>query len=218
VEIPDRQQPSEPGQRGPSSFEHKFARTAAPNSPVQSASGQSPAAHPAGGMRFVRSLARDLVFCVVISFFFILFLYQPVKVEGGSMEPGLEDQEHIFINKLVYRVGSIERGDIVVFRYPRDPRKSFIKRVIGLPGDHIRITLGHVYLNGSQEDEPYVPSEYLDSRSYTEITVPDDSYFVLGDHRSMSNDSRDFGPVGRGNIYGKAVFGYWPMEKVGVVK
>ena len=81
-------------------------------------------------LRTLRSWARDLFFCVLVSFFIILFVYQPVRVEGGSMEPGLEDQERIFINKLVYRLESIERGDIVVFRYPRDTGKSFIKRVI----------------------------------------------------------------------------------------
>lgn len=169
-------------------------------------------------MGVLRSWARDLFVCLALSFFFILFLYQPVKVEGGSMEPGLEDQERIFINKLVYRIGTIERGDIVVFRYPRDPRKSFIKRVIGLPGDHLRITYGHVFVNGKQVEELYVPPEFLDTRTYGEIEVPQDYYYVLGDHRSMSNDSREFGPVLRGNIYGKAVFGYWPVEKLGVVR
>ena len=160
---------------------------------------------------------RDLIICGFISLFIILFVYQPVKVEGGSMEPGLEDQERIFINKLVYRFEGIERGDIIVFRYPRDTHKSFIKRVIGLPGDRIRISYGHVYVNDQQIPEPYVPSEYLDARSFEEMVVPRNAYFVLGDHRSMSNDSRDFGPVMRGYIYGKAVFGYWPMEKLGIL-
>jgi signal peptidase I len=168
-------------------------------------------------IRVLHSWMRDLFISVLISLFIILFVYQPVKVEGGSMEPGLEDQERIFINKLAYRLEPIERGDVIVFRYPRDTRKNFIKRVIALPGDRIRVTDGRVYLNGQEISEPYVPEEYLDSRSYPEIRVPADSYFVLGDHRSMSNDSRDFGPVLRGYIYGKAVFGYWPVEKVGVV-
>src|SRR5579864_4818341 len=113
-----------------------------------------------GPSRVLNSWARDLVFSIIVSSFIILFVYQPVKVEGGSMEPGLEDQERIFINKLVYRLESIERGDIIVFRYPRDTRKSFIKRVIGLPGDHIRIAYGHVYVNDEQLAEPYVPSDY----------------------------------------------------------
>lgn len=168
-------------------------------------------------LRALRSWVRDLFFSISISLFIILFVYQPVKVEGGSMEPGLQDQERIFINKLAYRLGDIERGDIIVFHYPRDPRKSFIKRVIGLPGDRVRVFDGHVYLNGRLMQEPYVPEEFLDSRAYPEVKVPPDSYYVLGDHRSMSNDSRDIGPVARSYIYGKAVFSYWPMEKVGLL-
>lgn len=171
-----------------------------------------------GSLRVLHSWVRDLVFSIIVSSFIILFVYQPVKVEGGSMEPGLEDQERIFINKLVYRWESIERGDIVVFRYPRDPHKSFIKRVIGLPGDRVRIAFGHVYLNGKLISESYVPDDFLDTRSYPETTVPPNAYFVLGDHRSMSNDSRDFGPVSRTYIYGKAVFGYWPMDKLGILR
>lgn len=169
------------------------------------------------GMQALRTGVRDLAFALLI-IVFVLFVYQPVKVEGGSMEPGLEDQERIFINKLVYRVETIDRGDIVVFRYPRDPRKSFIKRVIGVPGDRVRIVSGHVFVNGQALAEPYVPDEFFDSRSCSEIVVKPESYFVMGDHRSASNDSREFGPVPRANIYGKAVFGYWPMEKLGTVR
>lgn len=161
---------------------------------------------------------RDLFISLAISGFIIVFLYQPVKVEGTSMMPSLEDQERIFVNKFVYRLEPIERGDIVVFRYPRDPSKSYIKRVIAMAGDRIRISRGQVYVNGQALDETYVPSEYADTRSYPDTVVPPESYFVLGDHRSMSNDSRDFGAVNLSYIYGKAVFGYWPMEKMGRVR
>ena len=161
---------------------------------------------------------RDLFISLAISAFIIIFLYQPVKVEGTSMMPSLEDQERIFVNKFVYRLEPIERGDIVVFKYPRDPSKSYIKRVIGMAGDRIRIDGGQVYVNGRALDENYVPAEYTDSRSYPETVVPPQKYFVLGDHRSMSQDSREFGPVSQGLIYGKAVFGYWPMDKLGRVK
>jgi signal peptidase I len=159
--------------------------------------------------------ARDLLVSLAISAFIIIFLYQPVKVEGTSMMPGLEDQERIFVNKFVYRWEPIQRGDIVVFRYPRDTSKSYIKRVIGVAGDHIRIENGLVYVNGDALDENYVPSDYADTRSYGEVVVPPNSFFVLGDHRTMSNDSRDFGTVNERYIYGKAVFGYWPMDKLG---
>ena len=159
--------------------------------------------------------ARDLLVSLAISAFIIIFLYQPVKVEGTSMMPGLEDQERIFVNKFVYRWEPIQRGDIVVFRYPRDTSKSYIKRVIGVAGDRIRIEDGLVYVNGEALDEDYVPSDYADTRSYGEVVVPPNSFFVLGDHRTMSNDSRDFGTVNERYIYGKAVFGYWPMDKLG---
>src|SRR6202045_2074820 len=159
--------------------------------------------------------ARDLLVSLAISAFIIIFLYQPVKVEGTSMMPGLEDQERIFVNKFVYRWEPIERGDIVVFRSPRDPSKSYIKRVIGVAGDRIRIEDGQVYVNGEALAEDYVPSDYADARSWAEKVGPRNSFFVLGDPRTMSNDSRDFGFVNERYIYGKAVFGYWPMEKLG---
>jgi signal peptidase I len=184
--------------------------------------GNTPPSYPAGNQEpgsrplpVVAVWARDLLVSLAISAFIIVFLYQPVKVEGTSMMPGLEDQERIFVNKFVYRWEPIQRGDIVVFRYPRDTSKSYIKRVIGVAGDRVRIENGQVYVNGQTLDEDYVPSEYADARSYPEVTVPTHSYFVLGDHRTMSNDSRDFGPVNERFIYGKAVFGYWPMEKLG---
>ena len=158
---------------------------------------------------------RDLVISLAISAFIIIFLYQPVKVEGTSMMPSLDDQERIFVNKFVYRLEPIQRGDIVVFRYPRDTSKSYIKRVIGLAGDHIRIDDGLVYVNEKPLDEDYVPAAFADNRSYPETIVPANSFFVLGDHRSMSNDSRDFGAVRETFIYGKAVFGYWPVDKLG---
>src|SRR5271167_5145599 len=111
---------------------------------------------------------RDLIISLAISAFIIIFLYQPVKVEGTSMMPSLEDQERIFVNKFVYRMEPISRGDIVVFRYPRDPSKSYIKRVIGVAGDRIRIDGGQVYVNGEALVEDYVPPAYADSRSYPE--------------------------------------------------
>ncbi len=162
--------------------------------------------------------ARDLTVSLIVSALIIVFLYQPVKVEGTSMLPGLTDQERIFINKFVYRFGPVERGDIVVFRYPRDTSKSYIKRVIGVAGDRVRIENGIVFVNDHQLREPYVPQIYEDGRPYPETVVPPHAYFVLGDHRNLSNDSRDFGPVDETFIYGKAVFGYWPVAKLGTLR
>jgi signal peptidase I len=161
---------------------------------------------------------RDVIVSLAISVFIIVFVYQPVKVEGTSMMPGLDDQERIFINKFVYHWESVERGDVVVFRYPNDPRKSYIKRVVGVAGDRVKIDDGRVYVNGDLLDEPYVLNNFRDDRSLPETIVPPHSYFVLGDHRNLSSDSRDFGTIPDSTIYGKAVFVYWPMDKVGKLR
>ena len=163
---------------------------------------------------------RDLFLSVLIAIVVILFLYQPVKVEGTSMMPSLIDQERIFINKFSYRFGitEINRSDTVVFWFPGDPSKSYIKRVIGVPGDKVQVTEGTVWVNGKMIDEPYVPEEYRDKVSTPLTTVPSAEYFVLGDHRSSSNDSRSWGTVPRSFIYGKAVFVYWPLERLGMLK
>src|SRR5690242_16122716 len=169
------------------------------------------------------SWLRDLVFSVLIAIVLIVFIYQPVKVEGTSMMPTLTDQERIFINKFTYRfgLGSIERGDTVVFWYPQDTSKSYIKRVIGIPGDRVRVDAGQVYVNGAALSEEYVPPENRDFSSWRdgrEQVVPEGRYFVLGDHRNQSSDSRMWGYVPRDNIYGKAVFVYWPLDKMGRVR
>lgn len=173
---------------------------------------------PAGRRIVFAGWIRDVLISLAVSGFFIIFLYQPVKVEGTSMMPTLQDQERVFINKFVYKLEPIEPGDVIVFRYPRDPSKSYIKRVIAVAGDRVRIDAGVVYVNGRRLSEDYVPRMYEDVRSYPETIVPAHSYFVLGDHRNLSNDSRDFGPVDEDFIYGKAVFGYWPVAKLGTLK
>ena len=160
---------------------------------------------------------RDIGISVVASFLIVTFLYQPVRVEGTSMQPGLRDQDRLFIDKFFFRFEKINHGDVVVFHYPRDPEKSYIKRVIALPGDSIYIDHGRVYVNNQPLDEEYVPRRYRDSRSMADLIVPPDQYFVMGDHRSISSDSRDFGPVERELIYGKATFIYWPADSVGIV-
>ena len=166
----------------------------------------------------LRTWLRDLAISVGASALIITCVYQPVRVEGTSMAPRLHDQDRLFINKFVYRFERIERGDVVVFRYPGDPEKSYIKRVIALPGDSLRIADGVVFVNGRALAEPYVPPLYEDGRSLTEETLPAGAYWVMGDHRSISSDSRDFGPVARGYIYGKAAFVYWPADGAGIVR
>ena len=184
-----------------------------------SAAPQSSGEHPRSLAIATVAWFRDLLLSVLIAVLVILFLYRPVKVEGTSMMPSLYDQERLFINQFSYKfkLGNIKRGDTVVFWFPEDTTKSYIKRVIGLPGDTVAVQDGFVVVNGKKLVENYVPSEYRDDRSYESRIVPPDEYFVLGDHRVSSNDSRAWGFVPRNYIYGKAVFVFWPPEKMGAV-
>lgn len=168
----------------------------------------------------VATWSRDLLISVILAVLVILFLYQPVKVEGTSMMPALVDQERIFINKFVYKlgIGDVQRGDLVVFWFPIDPSKSYIKRVIGVPGDTIAVENGQVLVNNRVIQEDYILDEYRDRMSMSPTRVGPDEYFVLGDHRNSSNDSRSWGAVPRNYIYGKAVFVYWPLDKLGLLR
>ena len=158
---------------------------------------------------------RDVLLTSLLAFIAFLVFYQPVQVEGTSMLPLLKNHERIVVNKIAYHVESIQRGDIIVFRYPLDPAQSFIKRVIGLPGDWVGIRDGKVYVNGRRLTEPYVLPAYLDDETYAPVHVAPGHYYVLGDHRDFSNDSREWGTVARKYIYGKAVFAYWPLSDLG---
>lgn len=170
--------------------------------------------------RFIdaRYWLRDLILSLLLTFIVIFFLYQPVQVEGTSMMPRLSNHERIFINKFVYRFEPVQRGDVVVFRYPLDPSKSYIKRVIGLPGERVTIVEGRVLINAKPLAEFYLPSQYLDRQSYPPTIVAPGHYYVLGDHRESSNDSRVWGTVDEKYIYGKAVFIYWPFSELGPVR
>jgi signal peptidase I len=163
------------------------------------------------------SLLRDVAISVALAVILIVFIYQPVKVEGTSMMPGLTDQERIFVNKYEYKLSpnNIHRGDLIVFHYPKDPRESYIKRVVGVPGDSIEIRDGDVYVNREKLIEPYVLPDYRGHDFMQPEVVPPDDYFVLGDHRDSSSDSRSWGFVDRPKIYGKAVLVYWPFGKIG---
>jgi signal peptidase I len=162
---------------------------------------------------------RDLMLSGLIAVLVILFLYRPVKVEGTSMMPSLYDQERLFINQFTYKfgIGDIHRGDTVVFWYPKDPTKSYIKRVIGIPGDTVSVDSGVVFVNGLRLSESYVPKEYRDYDSHAPVHIGPEEYFVMGDHRISSNDSRSWGVVPRSYIYGKAVFVFWPPDHIGTV-
>ncbi|HXI92116.1 MAG TPA: signal peptidase I [Blastocatellia bacterium] len=175
----------------------------------------------------VKSITRDIIFAAVMAVLIVVFVVQPVKVEGTSMQPRLENDERIFVNKFEYTFSSIKRGDIIVFWFPDDPTKSFIKRVIGLPDDSIDMDAsGHLTINGEPKDEPYLaPERNQSARSrwnqgpYTsaghQVRVKAHYYFVMGDNRDASNDSRSWGLVPEKYIYGKAMFRYWPLPRIG---
>ena len=134
----------------------------------------------AGSGAGLGSWMRDVLISVAVSAFIITFLYQPVRVEGTSMLPMLQDEDRLFINKMAYRVGEIHRGDVVVFLYPRDHSKSYIKRVIAVGGDDLRIDRGEVFVNGKALKEPYVPLRFTDDRSQPEMQVPAHEYLRDG--------------------------------------
>lgn len=171
-----------------------------------------------------RLLLRDLIFALMIAALVLVFIVQPVKVEGTSMLPRLHDGERIFVNKLIYYdeyrwAPKIERGDIVVFWFPDDPSKSYIKRVIGLPGDRVEMYEGVVRVNGRDLDETYLDSRLnLSHRSQSPVDVRPNYYFVMGDNRDNSSDSRIWGLVPKKYIYGKALFRYWPPTAASVIR
>jgi signal peptidase I len=165
----------------------------------------------------VGSWFRDLFIALFIAAVIILFFYQPVKVEGTSMMPRLTDQERIFINKFVYKVEAIRRSDVVVFWFPRDTSKSYIKRVIGLPGDRVELIEGYVYVNGKKLEESYILPEFRGRQTTAPQVVPRGEFYVLGDHRTSSNDSRVWGTVPERYIYAKAELIYWPIANWGLL-
>ena len=177
----------------------------------------SPQCQPPLGMN-LRAWLRDILLSLLIATAVVVFLYQPVKVEGTSMLPQLVDEQRIFVNKFVYRLDNIERGDVVVFKLAENPGRSYIKRVVGLPGETVEVRRGEVYVDGRLINEEHVPPHYRDHASHPSVTVPTDEYYVLGDHRNTSKDSRSWGTVARSQITGKAVFAYWPIERLGAVR
>lgn len=170
-----------------------------------------------------RLLFRDLVFALMIAALVVVFIVQPVKVEGTSMLSRLHDGERIFVNKLIYYdeyrwAPKVDRGDIVVFWFPDDPSKSYIKRVVGLPGDTIEMRDGTVRVNGSEINEKYLdPRLNLSLKSQAPVYVRPNYYFVMGDNRDNSSDSRSWGLVPKKYVYGKALFRYWPLSAASVI-
>lgn len=168
--------------------------------------------------RLMLVCVRDLAATAALAHLVLTFFIQPVRVEGTSMQPSLMDQERVFVSKVSYQLFPVKRGDVVVFQSPENPDKALIKRVIGVPGDRVRIEDGAVYVNGRKAEEPYLRPESRDFSNFGPVQVPDKSYFVLGDHRSVSSDSRYWGFVKEGCVLGRAVLKYWPVGDFGFIR
>jgi signal peptidase I len=166
-----------------------------------------------GLLRFIFDIVETLLLSLLL-FLGINAISARIRVDGFSMEPTLHTGEFVIVNKLAYRLGQPKIGDVVVFRYPRDPEQEYIKRIIGLPGDTVRVEGGQVYVNNQKLVEPYIQS----APAYQDTwVVPEDTLFVLGDNRNNSSDSHSWGPVPMENVIGKAVVIYWPPEQWGVI-
>ena len=141
---------------------------------------------------------------------------RPGQVSGLSMEPRIDSDEYVLINALSYRLGSPHRRDVVAFKHERSAPSVYLKRVVGIPGDRLEIRSGTVWLNGAELAEPYV--RFRDKRSLAPLVVPAGSYFVLGDNRANSDDSRSWGFVGASDLIGRAVFAVWPFDRLGPIQ
>lgn len=177
--------------------------------------------------RRIGSFFLDVIEVVVIALaiFVIvyLFLFQPHQVRGNSMFPNFHDKEYILTDKISYRFREPGRGDVIIFKAPKNEQYEYIKRTIGLPGEEIKISEGRVFINNEFIHEPYLPKDILTQpglywRENQNIALRENEYFVLGDNRSHSSDSRDWGPVDLDNIVGRAWFRYWPLNNIGIIK
>jgi signal peptidase I len=174
-------------------------------------------ARPSTASSLVRELVEVVVLAVIL-YFGISFAVQAVHVEGLSMFATLDDNDYLIANKIDYRLHAPQRGDIIILRPPSDNSKDFIKRIVALPGERILISHGFVYINGHKLDEPYLPEAWttLDTWGGPDgMVVPPNSYFVMGDNRNRSQDSRIFGFIGRDRIDGRAWFRIWPLNHIG---
>jgi signal peptidase I len=166
----------------------------------------------------LKDFFKEVFETLLIAVFLILViegLSDRVKIEGSSMLPSLHQNDRVIVSKVSYRSKEIQRGDILVFDYPNNPEEEYIKRVIAISGDTISIRDGKLILNGEVLLEPYIENYILGK--FEEITVPENTVFVLGDNRNHSSDSRFWGPLPIDYVVGKAVFVYWPFSEIGVI-
>ncbi|HCS78327.1 TPA: signal peptidase I [Patescibacteria group bacterium] len=172
---------------------------------------------------FFFDVLESIVVALAIFVVVYLFLYQPHQVKGASMEPNFHDGEYILTNKFVYKFEDPHRGDVIVFKSPQNPDIDFIKRIIGTPGDHVKLQNNHFYVNNQLLGELYIADElytYYGNflKEGAEIIIPQDYYFVVGDNRPRSSDSREWGPIDKSAIIGKSQFRYWPLNRAGLIQ
>ena len=158
-------------------------------------------------LTWFKTLASAAVYATLI----VTFICQVARVEGHSMSPTLEDNDRLIVNKLIYRLSVPQRDDIVMLYYPVNPDKSFVKRVIAKENDTVRIVDGKVYVNGEAREDLFVPPTYRSHEDFGSLTVKPGYYFVMGDHRNNSSDSREWGEVPRKYIIGKVQLRWWPL-------
>lgn len=173
---------------------------------------------PAKKNSFFMEILQSLLVAAVLAFIIHTFIMQNFRIPSGSMEPTLQIQDYIFASKITYRFNEPKRGDIVVFKYPRDTSRYFVKRLIAVGGETVALKGGKLYINGELVPEDYLPQGLSFDDDYGPVTVPEGNYFMLGDNRNNSSDSRDWGFVSRDLIVGKEIFIYWPPGRIGVAR
>lgn len=164
----------------------------------------------------VREIFESIAIAVILAVVIRVFLFQFFVIPSGSMEPTLTEGDMIAANKIIYRFSEPKRGDIIVFKYPLNPDRDFVKRLIGLPGEKVQIKNSTLYINGKKVAEPYLPKG-LKFQDYGPVTIPKDKYFMMGDNRNNSLDSRAWGEMPRENIIGKAAIIYWPVNRIRIL-
>ena len=173
-------------------------------------------------MKRILDTLQPIVMAFAVFMMIYLFLFQPHKVDGSSMYPNFHDKEYILTDKVSYRKGSPQRGDVVIFHAPPPANSDYIKRIVGLPGETIMVKSGYVFINGQRLPELYLPTTFLTLeksflRDGVPYQIPAGYYMMFGDNRNYSSDSRELGPISKSAIVGKAWVRYWPADKIGLV-
>lgn len=158
-------------------------------------------------------IIESVVIAVLLAVIIRIFIFQPFWIPSESMVPNLQIGDRIIVSKLNYHFTEPKRGDIMVFKFPRDPSRDFVKRTIGISGDTVEVRNSQLYINGEKVAENYLPNG-LQFGEYGPFKVPSDSYFMMGDNRNLSQDSRAWGVLPKDNIVGKAVLIYWPLNRI----